>query len=133
MENKPTENDLKAVISAMFAVTSRPDFRIGEEPERDTSQLESVISTLLSFIDPETAAIVPAVALEDSRWCLPGGPGVAEWFSRKDATHDIACILSNRDGKTVSVISVSDDGAVAGEYLRTKEDFVRYFGSDSWK
>lgn len=103
-------------------MTEQPD------PSVPLSVVRSLVNVLLSFT--EAADIIPVVDLDGVGWAMPSRFRDAEWMDREGAAHDIACVLSNRDGKAVSVISVSleDGGSVSGECLRTEGDFRRFFG-----
>lgn len=98
------------------------------------SVVRDLVDALLSFTGRDD--LIPVVELEGVGWAIPSGVHDSpDWVGRKEAEHDIACILENRDGKSVSVISVSleDEGCVSGQCLGGREDFRRFFGPGLWE
>lgn len=118
----------------VFPETPVPAAEASPEPSAPLSVVRDLVDALLSFTAKDD--LIRVVDVEGLGWAVPGGVhDHPEWVDQSGAEHDIKCLLTNGDGKGVSVISVSlvDGGSVSGECLRNREDFLRFFGSGSWK
>lgn len=125
-------NAVQTAVERSSPASPVPAAEDAPEPSVPLSVVRSLVDAVLSYCGSSHWTVV--VNLEGMGWAISRDSGVSPyWVRRDEAIHDIQCLLTNRDGMSVTVITVPKDGAVWQETLDDKDDFIGMFGSGSWK